>query len=164
MQAPSLLDCPPLPFSLPESAWGQDHGQLATSDLQREMSDFCAAAREQSTGLNFAPRSIASDILSIFAAGALIERMRESELNYSACGRALRAMLRDRFHWDDCDAAIRAGVLLAAARDRECRLAAAIEHGAAAMHAWQNAERRAFAGFREIYADLSARTPRSART
>jgi hypothetical protein len=141
------------------------YSRRVAASLHKEVAAFSSAIRQQAGGLRFARRSLESDILSIYAAGALIGSMQRGELGYAACGSALRRMLRELFGWSASEAAIRARALLWAFKHGDSLLSAAIVKGRVAFSAWRCAPGElAIEDFRAVYISLADYAPVSART
>jgi hypothetical protein len=138
------------------------YSRRVAAALHNEVAAFASAVRQQAGGLCFARRSLASDVLSIYAAGALIGSMQRGELGYAACGAALRRMLREFFGWNAHDAAVRARALLWAFKHGDSRLAAAVVRGSVAFGAWRCAPGElALEDFRLVYVSLAAVSART---
>lgn len=132
------------------------YSRRVAAALHKEVAAFSSAIRQQAGGLRFRPRSVASDILSIYAGGAIIESMQRGEIGYAACGSALRRMLRELFGWRADEAAVRTRALLWAAKHGESRLATAVVSGGVAFRAWRCApEELAIEDFRAVYISLA---------
>jgi hypothetical protein len=107
--------------------------------LAADLGAFCTAVQASIKGLDYSERSASSDLLSLFALGAVGQLQSEGLVSNDDSRALAVVLLMDNFHWQETDARQRAESLFEPCRMSQGLVNLILNRGAAAFDSWRSA-------------------------